>query len=115
MSSRAPRNWTADPRVDVCVLTQDPIFFSAVEGIVGAMGHRARRVEAAGDIRLPDLLIVDYSSIEASAANAADPLRTAVFAPPAFLSGARATGAAHVHLRTTLAVELPRILAQCVE
>jgi hypothetical protein len=106
--------------VDVCVLTADNIFFSAVEGIAGAMGHLARRVEAAGDVGSPDLLVIDHATapplpIWESAGVRADPLRTAVFAPPALLANARATGAAHVHLRTTLAVELPRILAQYVE
>lgn len=104
--------------MDVCVLSKDLMFFSAVEGVAGAMCHRARQVEAIEEVGEPGLLIVDLGSIDAeplAIAEAFDPMRTAVFAPhvkvEAF-TGARAAGIAHVYRRGALATELPRLLAE---
>jgi len=104
--------------MDVCVLSADLMFFSAVEGVAGAMGHRARQVESVAEIGRPDLLIADLAhegfDLDAIAA-AFDPARTAVFAPhvrvEAF-TGARASGIAHVYRRGALAAELPRLLSE---
>jgi hypothetical protein len=103
--------------MDVCVLSTDLMFFSAVEGVAGAMGHRARQVESVGEIGQPDLLIADLAHGEfdlTAIAHAFDPARTAVFAPhvdvEAFV-GARASGFAHVYRRGALATELPRLLS----
>lgn len=104
--------------MDVCVLSKDLMFFSAVEGVAGAMGHRARQVETTEEVGAPDLLVVDLGSLEAepqAIASAFDPMRTAVFAPhvkaEAF-TGSRAAGIAHVYRRGALATELPRLLAE---
>jgi len=104
--------------MDVCVLSKDLMFYSAVEGVAGAMGHRARQVESIDAIAEAALLIVDLGSLEAEPAEIAtafDPLRTAVFAPhvkvEAF-TGSRAAGIAHVYRRGALATELPRLLAE---
>ncbi|MCZ2111723.1 MAG: hypothetical protein LC118_19545 [Dehalococcoidia bacterium] len=104
--------------MDVCVLSNDLMFYSAVEGVAGAMGHSARQVEAIDEIGTPALLIVDLGSAEldvAAIATVFDPMRTAVFAPhvkvEAF-TGSRAAGIAHVHRRGALAAELPRLLAE---
>jgi hypothetical protein len=104
--------------VDVCVLTRDLIFFSAVEGLAGATGHSARQAEALDEVGTPAVLIVDMSSIGSTVSEVAavyDPLRTAIFTPHErvhVFTAARANGVAHVHRRGALAVELPRILAE---
>ncbi len=94
------------------------MFFTAVEGIAGAMGHRARQAESLGEVGQPALLIADFASMTtdiAGLAAAFDPLRTIVFAPhvqvEAF-TGARAHGIAGVFRRGALATELPRLLAE---
>ncbi len=104
--------------MDVCVLSKDLMFFSAVEGAAGAMGHRGRQVESIEEVGEPGLLIVDLGSLDAepqAIAEGFDPLRTAVFAPhvkvDAF-TGSRAAGIAHVYRRGALATELPRLLAE---
>lgn len=104
--------------MDVCVLTTDLMFFSAVEGVAGAMGHRARQAERVEGIGEPALLIADlaHEAFDLDAvAGAFDPARTAVFAPhvrvEAF-TGARAAGFAHVYRRGALAAELPRLLSE---
>lgn len=101
----------------MCVVTGDLIFFSAVEGLAGAMGHKARQVTGAAAIGSLDVVVLDYASlpVEAAALNGAfDPLRAVAFIPhvntDAF-AAARAGGIAHVHRRGALAVELPNILA----
>ena len=104
--------------MDVCVLTGDLIFFSAVEGVSGAMGHRARQAETLADVGSADILIVDISSIAADVAAitaAFEPLRTAIFTPHErveVFSSARSNGVSHVHRRGALATELPRILGE---
>lgn len=104
--------------MDVCVLSEDLIFFTAVDGVAGAMGHKARQAESLKAIGAPDVLIADFASgsIEIAALAATfDPLRTAVFTPHTrveVFTGARAHGIAHVHRRGALAVELPRILRE---
>ena len=104
--------------MDVCVLSSDLMFFTAVEGVAGAMGHRARQVETLEAVGSADLLIADLGSAKvapAEIAGAFDPMRTVVFAPhvnvEAF-TGARAAGIAHVYRRGALAAELPRLLAE---
>jgi hypothetical protein len=104
--------------VDVCVMTGDLIFFSAVEGVAGAMGHRARQVTAPDAIGTPGLVVLDFASLPvefAALRPVVDPLRAAAFIPHvdvAAFATARASGLAHVHRRAALATELPRILAE---
>lgn len=104
--------------MDVCVLSRDLMFFSAVEGVAGAMGHRTRQAEDLGSVGTPDVLIADYVSfpVDITALVAtADPLRTAIFTPHErveVFTGARANGIAHVYRRGALATELPRLLAE---
>ncbi|MEO9254194.1 MAG: hypothetical protein ABI305_01535 [Tepidiformaceae bacterium] len=106
--------------MDVCVLSNDLIFFSAVDGVAGAMCHKARQVESLDAIGSPDVLIADFASASVDMADlvaAFDPLRTVVFTPHTrvdVFTGARANGIAHVHRRGALAVELPRILREYV-
>jgi hypothetical protein len=104
--------------MDVCVLSRDLMFFTAVEGVAGAMGHRARQAETLADVGAPDVLIADFAfdgfDVGAVAA-AGDPLRTAIFAPHGkveVFTGAHANGIAHVYRRGALATELPRLLAE---
>jgi len=103
--------------MDVCVLSDDLIFFSGVEGVAGAMGHRARQAGSLTEIGAPDLLIADI----ASAANVEaliptfEPLRTVIFTPHERVEvfrAARANGFGHVFRRGALATELPRILSE---
>ena len=78
--------------MDVCVLTENLIFYSAVEGVSGAMG----------------LDIADLAS-------RAEPMRIAFFAhghDPEMIVTARRNGIAHVYRRGKLAEELPRILGE---
>src|SRR5689334_9557170 len=102
--------------MDIAVLSGDLMFFSAVEGVAGAMGHRARQVESVSEIGAPAMLVVDARAEQfdvASVAAAFDPLRTALFAPHehvAVFAAARASGIAHVHRRGALASELPRLI-----
>lgn len=94
------------------------MFFTAVEGVAGAMGHTARQVEQLADIGEPDLLIADFVSSAVdipSLAAAYDPLRIAIFAPHEHVDvfrGARANGIANVFRRGALPVELPKLLAE---
>ncbi len=104
--------------MDVCVLSKDLIFFSAVEGVAGAMGHSTRQAESLDAIGLPDVLIADFASLSidvAALVAASDPMRTVIFTPHGrveVFTSARANGVAQVHRRGALAVELPRILAE---
>ena len=104
--------------MDVCVLSRDLMFFTAVEGVAGATGHRARQAETLAEIGAPDVLIADFAFDRfdvGEVAAAADPLRTAIFAPHGkveVFTGARANGIAHVYRRGALATELPRLLAE---
>lgn len=103
--------------MDVCVLTANLLFYSAVEGVAGAMGHKARQAESVDEVGNPDLLIADGSmGVEApDLASRTDPIRIAYFAQghdPAMMSAARACGIAHVYRRGALADELPRIIAE---
>jgi hypothetical protein len=104
--------------MDVCVLTGDLMFFTAVEGVAGAMGHVARQVETLDGIGQPDVLFVDMSTARmgvSAIAAAFEPLRTAIFTPHErvdVFTAARAHGIAHVHRRGALASELPRIIAE---
>jgi hypothetical protein len=104
--------------MDVCVLSKDLIFFSAVDGVAGAMGHKARQAESLETIGTPDILIADFVSPAvdvAALATGFDPLRTAIFTPHErvdVFAAARANGIAHVHRRGALATELPRILTE---
>jgi hypothetical protein len=103
--------------VDVSVVTGDLIFFSAVEGIVGAMGHSARQAAGLTATDAADLVVLDFASMPGDAAEimaGIDPLRAAAFIPHVDVTAfaaARASGIAHVHRRGALAVELPRILS----
>ncbi len=103
--------------MDVCVLTTNLLFYSAVEGVAGAMGHKARQVESVDEVGKPDLLIADGSmgvDVPDLAARA-DPLRIAFFAlghDAQMMSAARANGIAHVYRRGALADELPGILSE---
>ena len=105
--------------MDVCVLTNDLIFYSGVEGVAGAMGHSARQAEALSDVAGADLLIVDTSTARVSledVATAFEPLRTAIFTPHErvdVFAAARANGVAHVYRRGALAVELPGTARAC--
>ncbi|MCK6564874.1 MAG: hypothetical protein HUU14_00140 [Dehalococcoidia bacterium] len=100
------------------MLSRDLMFFTAVEGIAGAMGHRARQAETLDAVGQPDLLIADFASasIDAGAlASAFDPMRTVVFAPHTLIdafTSARAHGLAGVFRRGALAAELPRLLTE---
>ena len=104
--------------MEVCVLTRDLMFFSAVEGVAGAMGHRARQAESLAEVGKPDLLIVDLGQAAFAPGDIAlafDPLRTAIFAPHVQVetfNSARASGFAHVYRRGALAIELPRLLSE---
>ena len=104
--------------MDVCVLSGDLMFFTAVEGVAVAMGHTARQVETLDAIGRPDVLFVDMSTIRTSIdaiAAAFEPLRTAIFTPHErvdVFTAARANGIAHVHRRGALASEVPRIIAE---
>jgi len=104
--------------MDVCVLSRDLMFFTAVEGVAGAMGHQARQAEELESIGQPDLLIADFISSAVdipSLAAAFDPLRTTIFAPHEHVDvfkGARANGIANVFRRGALPVELPKLIAE---
>ena len=101
----------------MCVVTGDLIFFSAVEGLAGAMGHRARQAADAESIGAPEFAVLDYASLPVALSaldGVLDPMRTAAFIPhvdTAAFASARSSGIAHVHRRGALASELPRILA----
>lgn len=104
--------------MDVCVLSRDLMFFTAVEGVAGAMGHQARQAETLAAVGGPAILIADFVStpidIDALAA-AFDPLRTAIFVPHErveVFTKARACGIANVYRRGALATELPRLLGE---
>jgi hypothetical protein len=92
------------------------MFYTAVEGVAGAMGHTVRQAEELDAIGHPGLLIADFvsSAVEIPMLAAAfDPLRTAVFAPHEHVNvfrGARENGIAHVYRRGALPVELPKLL-----
>lgn len=104
--------------MDVCVLSRDLMFFTAVEGVAGAMGHTARQAETLDSIGAPALLIADFVSTAVDIAELArqfDPLRTVIFAPHErveVFTGARAHGIAGVFRRGALPTELPRLLAE---
>lgn len=104
--------------MDVCVLSRDLMFFTAVEGVAGAMGHTARQAETLASVGAPDLLIADFVSTAVDIvemAQAFDPLRTVIFAPHErveVFTGARAHGIAGVFRRGALPTELPRLLAE---
>lgn len=101
----------------MCVVTGDLIFFSAVEGLAGAMGHKARQAADAAAIGSPGVVVLDYASLPVDAASldgALDPLRAVAFIPHVNIeafAAARASGIAHVHRRGALAGALPNILA----
>lgn len=99
----------------IVVLTAEPLFRSAVEGVAGAMGHTVRVVATASEVSDEPLVIVDLATdVEPADLAALDPLRTAAFAPqsqPATASAARAAGL-EVFARRALATELPRLIAQ---
>ncbi len=103
--------------MDVCVLTKNMLFYSAVEGVAGAMGHKARQAEALEEVGKPDLLIADGSmglDVPELAA-IAEPMRIAYFAlghDAEMMSTARANGIPHVYRRGALAEQLPRIIAE---
>ncbi len=106
--------------MEVCVLSLDLMFFTAVEGVARAMGHRVKQAESLVEIGSPDLLVVDFTSTRvgiAALAASADPARTAVFAPHEHVetfADARAHGIAHVYRRGALATELTRLLTEYV-
>lgn len=103
--------------MDVAVLTADLMFFSAVEGVAGAMGHRAHQLEALGDVpgKYP-LVVADLGSLDVTpeALRNLDPLRVVAFAPHVrveLFTSARAHGI-DIYRRGALATELPRILSE---
>ena len=102
--------------MDVCVLTGDLMFFTAVEGVAVAMRHQVRQAESLTEIGAPDLLVADLGSVHvdiAALVAASDPLRTAIFTPHGrveVFTGAQANGIAHVYRRGVLAMELPKLL-----
>lgn len=103
--------------MDVAVLTADLMFFSAVEGVAGAMGHHATQVEAVADVTTDaPLVIADLGSISVApeALRELDPLRVVAFAPHVrveLFTGARANGI-EIYRRGALATELPRLLRE---
>lgn len=103
--------------MDVAVLTSDLVFFSAVEGVAGAMGHRAHQFEAIGDVPgAYPLVIADLGSLDVTpeALRTLDPLRVVAFAPHVradLFTGARAHGI-DIYRRGALATELPRVLSE---
>jgi len=94
------------------------MFYTAVEGVAGAMGHPTRLVERLTDKGTPDLLIADFGSLAIDAAElaaAVDPMHTVIFSPHVrveVFTGARAVGIVHVYRRGALARELPRLLGE---
>ncbi|MEP7215821.1 MAG: hypothetical protein ABI782_06165 [Anaerolineaceae bacterium] len=100
--------------MDVVVHSGDPLFVAAAVAIVGAMGHHALRD---GTLVPTGMAVCDIATIESSAVlEGLDPLRTALFV------GSRGQAAlpelgrfVHVHARTALAVQLPRILGLLAE
>ena len=94
------------------------MFYTAVEGVTGAMGDRARQAESLDEIGGPDLLVADLASmgVEIAALVAAfDAMRTVIFTPHVraeVFTAARANGIARVYRRGALATELPRLLAE---
>jgi hypothetical protein len=104
--------------MDVCVLSRDLMFYTAAEGIAGAMGHTVRQAERVEEIGAADLLVADFVSFPSditALAEAFDPLRIAIFTPHERVEvfrGGRAAGIAHVYRRGALASELPRLLRE---
>ena len=104
--------------MNLCVLSRDLMFYTAVEGVAGAMGHRARLLEQLTEIGAPDLLVADFGSVTtdmAELAASADPMRIVIFTPHVrveVFSAARASGIANVYRRGALATELPRLLSE---
>ena len=95
--------------MEVAILSADPLFVSAATGIAGAMGHSVTREASAAE----HITICDVATMEsADLLRGLDPMRTVLFvsrdsrAHLAFL---------HVYPRTTLALELPRVLALLAE
>jgi hypothetical protein len=94
------------------------MFYTAVEGVAVAMGHRVRQAESLAEIGGPDLLVADFASLcvdIAALVAVFDPVRTAIFTPHErveVFTGARANGIAHVYRRGALAAELPKLLTE---
>lgn len=101
--------------MQIAVLTADPLFRSAVEGVAGAMGHTVRVIAAPSEAGDAPLVIVDLTAGTGAAdLGACDPLRTAAFWPqsnPAVQSAAQAAGI-ETFRRGGLVTELPRLIAQ---
>ncbi|MGE5594829.1 MAG: hypothetical protein ACM3S1_02200 [Hyphomicrobiales bacterium] len=102
--------------MEVAVLTRDLMFFSAVEGVAGAMGHRAVQHESLDALGDPGIIIADLGSLDLDPAALAahDPLRTHAFAPHVrtdLFAAARAAGL-QIYRRGALATELPRLLTE---
>ena len=100
------------------MVTGDAIFFSAVQGVTGAMGHAVRQATGADQLGEAQLVILDFANLPlpvGALPTSFDPLRAAAFIPQADAAAfntARAYGIAHVHRRGALATELPRIVAE---
>ena len=90
--------------MQIFVLSGDPVFVSATEAIAGVMGHTVTKTQGPEAVAICDVPTMDSPDV----LRALDPMRTVLFvgraseANSAFL---------HVYPRTSLAVELPRLLA----
>lgn len=102
--------------MDVAVLTGDLIFFSAVEGVSGAMGHKARQVATPEETVGAGLVIVDLGSLDLdeAALGTLDTMRSYAFAPHVrteLFARGRSAGL-QVFRRGALAEELPQLISQ---
>ena len=97
------------------VLTGDPLFRTEVAGLTGALGHSI----ADDDGSHAGVTICDTGTVEfGTMAPNLDPLSTIVFLPsnPAKVPSQALLGAfIHVAPRTSVATELPRLLALLAE
>jgi len=101
--------------MQIVVVSADRLFITAVQGLAGAMGHTVRVSALLADVPAYDLLIVDGALEGALLGVGGEPptaMRTAIFAPEILLAAAHATGVAHIHLRSSLAHHLPRLLSE---
>jgi hypothetical protein len=97
------------------LLTGDPLFRTAGIGLAGALGHSIADDDSSGAaVTLCDAGTIDFEAL----AQRLDPLRTVVFVPssPALIPPQSVlSGFIHVAPRTSLAAELPRLLALLAE
>ena len=100
--------------MDVAVLSGDPMFVTAAEGMVGAMGHR---IVSAGTLAPGGVTVCDVVTMESPAVlEELDPMRAVLFVAFRGQRGLADVGEfVHVHARAALAVELPKVLALLAE